>query len=276
MYRLKSPLTAQLELTDACNNACLHCYNYWRYLETNQRFSSDSHKINIEHFRSLLDYLIVNEVRTVTLTGGEPFLRRDVLFDLIVMAKRANMKVGVNTNGVLVTEDDVSRLKNAGTDFILVALLSDNAVIHNRMTNSNAHALTSGTIVNLVKADLNVAVNMVVSSYNWDRVRQTAIYVKDLGIKEFSATPILPCPLAKGHLDLLLKPKQVKQVLSDLLWIKRQGMKVDVLEPLVHCMFDQEERTRFSQFLDNRSCSAGISDMVISPTGDVRPCILAT
>jgi MoaA/NifB/PqqE/SkfB family radical SAM enzyme len=26
---LSAPIDVQLELTEACNNRCLHCYNYW-------------------------------------------------------------------------------------------------------------------------------------------------------------------------------------------------------------------------------------------------------
>jgi len=276
MYRLKSPLSAQLEITNACNNTCKHCYNYWRYLQTGLRLSSDLHEKSFDHFRILLDILIVNEVRTVSFTGGEPFLRRDVLFDLIEIAKNGGMKTVVNTNGSLITNDDIFHLKDVGVDFLLVSLLCDKPSIHNRMANSDTHSFTSAAIARLAKSGLSLSINMVVTSYNWNRVRQTAIYTKDLGVKTFSATPVLPCPLAKEHSDLLLKPEQVKKVLDDLLWVKQQGMNVDVLEPIVHCMFTQAERTRFSQFLNNRSCAAGISDVAISSNGDVRPCILAT
>jgi len=276
MYRLKSPLAAQLEITGACNNACRHCYNYWRYLETGQRISSDPGEQTLGHFQQLLGSLIANEVRTVTITGGEPFLRRDVLFDLVAAAKEAGMKAGVNTNGALITMNDIRRLKDVEVDFLLVSLLSDDPAIHDGIANSHSHALTSEAIANLVEAGLCAAANMVVSTHNWDRVRQTAMYARGLGLNEISATPVLPCPLAKSHSALLLTPEQVKAALNDLLWVQEQGMMVDVLEPLAHCMFSPEERTRFAQFLNHRSCSAGISDMVISPNGDVRPCILAT
>lgn len=276
VFRLKSPLAAQLELTDACNNACLHCYNYWRYLETGKRISHDPHARTLDHFRQLLNHLIINEVRTVTFTGGEPFMRRDVLFDLVGDAKRAGLKTGINTNGALITTGDIGRLQDNGVDFLLVSLLSDDPVIHNRITKSYSHASTSRAITNLAKAGLRVAANMVVSVHNWNRVRQTSMYVRNLGLEEFSATPILSCPLASGHSGLLLSSEQVKIVLNDLLWAQARGMKVDVLEPLAHCMFNEDERVRFSRFLSHRSCSAGISDMVVSPDGDVRPCILAT
>jgi len=276
MYRLKSPLAAQLEITNQCNNSCLHCYNYWRYTETGKKLSKDNPRYNLEHFQALLANLITQEVRTLTLTGGEPFLRRDVLFPLIATAKRAGMKVGVNTNGALIKDGDASMLKELATDFVLVSLLSDEPNMHNWLASSKSHEHTSRAMSRLIKAGLYVSANMVVTAHNFTRVRQTAMYIKDLGLNSFSATPILPCPLALRHKDLLLVPEQVKSVLDDLLWVGNLGLEVDVLEPIVHCLFNEDERTRFAKFLDHRSCSAGISDMVISPSGDVRPCIMAT
>lgn len=275
MYRLKSPLSAQLELTEACNNACLHCYNYWRYEETGQRLDSDSLLRDFDHFEHILDCLAEQEVRTVTFTGGEPFIRQDLLFDLIKAAKVRGLRVGVNTNGALIDSAGIEQLKDSGTDFLLVSLLSNDPATHNEIAHSHSHHRTTEAISLLAASGLNIAVNMVVSSHNWDMVRSTAMYVKDLGINEFSATPVLPCPLASTHHELLLSPRQVVDVLDSLLWVSDQKMMVDVLEPLVHCMFNPEERQRFARFLNHRSCSAGISDVVISPDGDVRPCILA-
>lgn len=275
MYRLKSPLSAQVELTDACNNACLHCYNFWRYKETGQRLHSDSSQRGLDHFEHILSCLIEQEVRTVIFTGGEPFLRRDLLFDLIKDAKAGGLKVGVNTNGALIKPSDVEQLNASGVDFVLVSLLNNDPKIHNKIAHSASHQRTVRAISLLVESGMSTAVNMVVSTHNSGMVRSTAMYAKELGVSEFSATPVLPCPLAKTHHELLLDQSQVVGVLDDLLWVSGQGMMVDVLEPLVHCMFSPEERQRFARFLNHRSCSAGISDMVISPSGDVRPCILA-
>jgi MoaA/NifB/PqqE/SkfB family radical SAM enzyme len=90
MYRLKSPLRVNFELTEARNNACVHCYNFWRYQQTGERASHDDHSRSLKHFERMLDILIEQEVRTVTFTGGEPFLRKDVLFPLVARAKQAS------------------------------------------------------------------------------------------------------------------------------------------------------------------------------------------
>jgi len=49
---IKSPLTAQLELTYACNNNCIYCYNPWRNGE-----SKKHDELPLEKFRRIIEKL---------------------------------------------------------------------------------------------------------------------------------------------------------------------------------------------------------------------------
>jgi radical SAM protein with 4Fe4S-binding SPASM domain len=274
MLRLKSPLSVQLELTDACNNACIHCYNYWRYLETGSKLNKDNLKRTTQHFISIFEILKKCEIRVLILTGGEPFLRRDVLFEIAKLGKKAGMIIGVNTNGTLISPDDADTIYNLGIDFVLISLLGKKPKTHNLITNSRSFSRTIGAIKLLAQRGVNVSVNTVVSKLNFDEIREVAELISGLGVKSFSATPVIACYLAQQHQDILLTPSQIKEVLEILLSIQKDlGLSVDVLEPLVHCMFTADEQLRYGQFLDHRSCSAGITEAAISPNGDVRPCI---
>lgn len=275
MIRLKSPLSVQLELTDACNNACAHCYNYWRYIETGQILNKDEGTRTLAHFIHIIEILASYQIRTLVLTGGEPFLRRDILFTVVNRAKKADMIVGVNTNGVLISESDVNILKCSGVDFVLLSLLADDPAIHNAITHTQSHGSTIRALELLIREEIDVSVNMVVSNVNFARIRQTAELVHSIGARAFSATPVIPCYLAKEHGNILLSPGQIKQVLENLMWAEQLGLNVDVLEPLAHCIFSPSEHRRFIQFLNHRSCSAGITEAAISANGDMRPCIHA-
>jgi len=277
MYRLKSPLRVQMEITEACNNACSHCYNFWRYVETGARISKDDHRRDGNHFARILDMIIEMESNAVTFTGGEPFLRRDILFDLVAQAKSAGLLVHINTNGALIKEDDVSLARDLKVDHFQVSLMSYNAETHNRLAHAKSHGLTVRAIKMLVDANQPMSVNMVTSQANWNQVVPTAEMISELGVKSFSASPILSCHLSSEHGALMLTSDQLKQTMHDLLWVhKHLDLGVYVLEPLVFCAFDAEEREQLSSILGSRYCCAGISDCAISPDGDMRPCILST
>ena len=276
MLRLKSPLSAQLELTGACNNSCIHCYNYWRYLETGQKLDKDSGQYNLDHFSQIIQMLSEIEIHALIFTGGEPFLRQDILFDLAQQGKEAGMIVGLNTNAVFIDQYSANVLNEIGIDFVLVSLLGDESSIHNAIAQTNSHERTIKGIKALTETDIELGVNMVVSRLNYKRIRQTALLLKNLGVKKFTATPVIACYLSEKHNSIRLAPKEIKNVLNDLLWIQENlDLKIDALEPLVHCMFNEEERYHFKQFLGHRTCSAGITECAISPSGDIRPCIHA-
>jgi len=275
VYRLKSPLAAQLELTNACNYACLHCYNYWRYLENGEKIEKVDFSLGISHFEAILEKLIIAGIPSITFTGGEPFTRRDILFSLIKQAKNGNMKVRINTNGSLINQNDVIKMEECGVDFILISFPSCDPIEFKKIINSNNYNATLKAITYLKDSSIGTQINMVVSQININNVRNTGLLLKDYGIKTFCATPVVACPSVDGHRELSLSPNQIKKVLDDLLYLEDCGMHVDVLEPLTHCMFNEEERKKYKQFLSFRGCSAGISDVVISATGDIRACILS-
>ena len=67
MNRLSSPLDVQIELTEACNQNCHHCYNYWR-----QDKRPPTGELAVDQFLIITDQIHSAQVGSVTLTGGEP------------------------------------------------------------------------------------------------------------------------------------------------------------------------------------------------------------
>jgi len=277
MFRLSSPLNAQMEVTEACNNACIHCYNYWRYLETGELLDRDDRTRSLGHFLAILDEIINAGVATVAFTGGEPFLRRDILFDLVAHAKHAGLDVSINTNGALMTTGDVQRVVELSVDSLIVSLLSSRPGTHNDLVSADTFTKTSKAIQMLARTDVVLDVNMVTSKKNWQQVRETAEYVKSLGGTAFSTTPVIACHLSSEHLALMLSGDELRATMHDLLWVKNElGLSVAVLEPIARCLFTKEERKLFKDFVGTRICMGGISDCAISADGDLRACIMSS
>ena len=65
---ISAPLKVQVEMTHNCNSKCLHCYNS-RLLEKQQKFVLSKNQID-----RIVEQLVINQVPSVTLTGGEPLL----------------------------------------------------------------------------------------------------------------------------------------------------------------------------------------------------------
>jgi hypothetical protein len=97
--------SAMIEVTDACNIACVCCYK-----NLGEQFKSLA---DIE--RDIDDACRLRPLHTLTISGGEPTLHPD-LCAIIERIKRRGLLTFLLTNGVLVDDSLAHRLKCAGLD----------------------------------------------------------------------------------------------------------------------------------------------------------------
>lgn len=268
MERLSCPISVQIELTEACNQKCQHCYNYWRY---------DSNKIKDDEldenkFIEIIDKLNFHGISLLTLTGGEPLLRPEILFSMLNRAKKYDMEVGVNSNAVLITKEIAQTLKKERLDHTLISLMGTEDT-HNAISNlPNGFVKTCSGISHLISAGVDVTVNMVVSKLNYGEIYDVGLIIKKLGVRNFCVTPMVPSH--ESHLKYLLSGLECKNSLLELLKTKNDfGFNIDTLEPIARCLFSETEDDTFVNFFGNRICSAAVSSCAISSRGKVRPCI---
>lgn len=102
LFKDKHPTLPHLdvELTERCNNACIHCYIN---LAHNNK-EAINRELKTEQWKDLLDQAASLGVLSIRFTGGEPLLRDDFA-DLYIHARRLGMTVFLFTNARLITED---------------------------------------------------------------------------------------------------------------------------------------------------------------------------
>ena len=263
IYReLKSPVTAQMALTELCNNVCRFCYNSCRGTE------EQSKGLGLEDSLRIAKSLVDNDVFEVVLTGGEPLLRRDLLYAVGQYLSSNGVCVPMNSNLVLVNEDDTRRIKDSGIKSVFGNFSSHNRDTYNMITQTENYDKTIRGIETLLNADISLALNMVVTKLNRSQVYETGKFVHLLGMNSFCATPAAPCEYMSD--DAELSSDEVVGVLDDLLRLRDElDISVDVVEPIPRCIVDNPEK--YEHFF-RRDCAAGKTTVYISPDGDVTPC----
>jgi MoaA/NifB/PqqE/SkfB family radical SAM enzyme len=109
---LAEPLNASIPLTSRCNSQCLYC--------PPDRTARDSEP-SLIHLKELFQQLQSMGVRQVSLTGGEPTLRRD-LEEIVRATQNCSLTPTLLTNGTLLTESRLASLVDAGLKGIVVSL----------------------------------------------------------------------------------------------------------------------------------------------------------
>jgi MoaA/NifB/PqqE/SkfB family radical SAM enzyme len=124
--------TLIFEVTQACNHACLHCYNYWSHPDW-QGPRLDSRATDV---RPLLAHVLDQvECSHVTLTGGEPLLRED-LPEIVSFLAGRGVSVTLISNGHLLTEDATADLIQRGVALFELPLLSFRRETHDLLSGS--------------------------------------------------------------------------------------------------------------------------------------------
>jgi sulfatase maturation enzyme AslB (radical SAM superfamily) len=102
IWRNARPLLGQLdiELTERCNNACIHCCINLPEDDVAAR----SREMGKDFIKDILTQAADLGCLTVRFTGGEPLLRED-LAELYVFTRRLGMQVILFTNGRLITPE---------------------------------------------------------------------------------------------------------------------------------------------------------------------------
>lgn len=267
---LCAPVDVQIELTQACNWRCCHCYNYWRSVGA---VTHRNKHLSRNQLRRIVDELSANQVPSVTITGGEPFVRRNEMFALLEMLREARIHPSINSNLSLVREEDVEKLasEHSGVS-ILFSLLSANAKQHERLAGGLAagtHAQVLGRAASAISHGVPVSMNMVLMRENLAAMEETARLAKQLGVRTFCATKALPNVQAPQH-SYVLTSEEVRQSLLELMRIEREvGIPVDVLGCYPRCLFaDTDAYRRFS----HRTCVAGCTTATIGADGNIRAC----
>ncbi len=262
---LNLPLTVQLEITDKCNHECIYCYGFNPNKKQNKQTESSD-----EVLMKCVQEIIDNKIFSVTITGGEPLLKKELTIKVLSLLIENNIKVSINSNIVLLDDNFLNFLQKHNIG-VLASCPSAIPTSYNNIVGRETYHIFEKNLKKIISAKIPLAVNMVVTQKNIKDIEFTAKRMKELGCKHFAATPV-SLNMNDPQLDLMLDKKNVKQLISELLRIEKElDMQIDILEAIPKCIFDEKTLLEPHPFL-GRKCQAGRTTATISPSGELRPC----
>ncbi|WP_424358523.1 radical SAM protein [Methanocella sp. MCL-LM] len=263
----KEPETGFIyEVTAACNNRCLYCYNVWKCHgrpTPGDLPASEWAKITGKLQRE-------SSVRLITVSGGEPLLRKD-LPEILGDIKARHINVNLITNGTLLTGDNVAGTIDSVSMYEL-PLLSDTAFAHDYLAQSKAFDKVIDGMANITAAGGNFAAVFVATRVNADDLEGACLMAIALGARTLMYNPFNPGGEGLRHMEKLRLPASTVKAHLDLLEeLSRQyGIPVHCGVPVLPCVLDTREYKRITF----GSCPAGGQGAyyTIDPQGMMRMC----
>jgi len=268
MLRPKSPISLQVELTDACNHHCTHCYNFWRTDDYWKFEKSDS-----SNLLRIADKIIEAEVFHVVLSGGEPLVVPiATLEELVDKYKSGGVSVSFNSNITLVKSAHIEMFKKYGLS-ILTSVPSYNQEDFERITMKKGSFDSFVDSAKLISGNgVYLSSNMVVNKQTLNDVYTTGKFMASLGAKGFCATRMSPSNngIITDYSSTVLDRDDMVSMLDQLLAVHEDfGLTVNSLNAIPYCFTDNP--LKYSMIL-NRSCVAGLTSGGMSSKGDLRAC----
>lgn len=116
------------ELTKACQNDCMFCYNVWKEVD-----DYPEEELSTEQALRVIDNVIRgSDCKYIALTGGEPLLKKGI-FDISSHITEKGVTVVLITNGGLLTEKHVAKCMKNGIKYFEISLHGHKPEIHDKL-----------------------------------------------------------------------------------------------------------------------------------------------
>jgi radical SAM protein with 4Fe4S-binding SPASM domain len=118
------------ELTDACNQECKFCYNYWKGAGCAMDVPSPDFRLARRTLRRLLRQA---NICSISLSGGEPMLMPRI-HELTLKARFAGANVNLLSNGTIIKDMDIEVMNQIGVGTIQIPILAAEPALHDYTT----------------------------------------------------------------------------------------------------------------------------------------------
>lgn len=269
---LSAPVNANIEVTSKCNLNCIFCS-----AEANNISNHD--ELSISDLLNLADDLRDLKIFNVKITGGEPFVKKDIMPFLSKLSR--NHRISINTNGTLLTERIVSELSRLNIETVIVSLDSSNRITNDRLRSEDSFEKIVEGIKNLKKFKIPVYISAVLTRLNINEITELARFVKRLGFSHLGVNNIYPKGRAKD-MDIELAPtyNELESFCLEINEFNKTNKNIFISFEQAHWYGMKNSIDKSKTGIEKRQkryllpCHAGVNQIGILANGDVVPCLL--
>ncbi|MBT8440173.1 MAG: radical SAM protein [Gammaproteobacteria bacterium] len=287
--RTYTPTDAIIFLTYRCTSRCKAC-NIW------QRKVKIDDELTWDQWKPILANLAENNIRSIELFGGDALLRKDLLINMIRYCTDNNIYTFFPTNSSSLTNSTITDLVDAGLGTIYFSL-DEVPSINEPIRGVKRHFERVTTAIRTLKktADGKKGPRIVcittVSSMNYKYLRNLIDVAFEMGadeyeihgiseftsdsVKDSAVNGILPDPYFmptddKSHAFTL---EQATELLTALKQIRREKDRYSPMSITMENLDGLTAGNLTELHYPHQTCLFATTQVVISPFGDVQPCL---
>jgi radical SAM protein with 4Fe4S-binding SPASM domain len=246
----------RLQVTRGCNFTCPWCFS--------DAAKPLANELSLKEILPVVDQLVSCGLRTMTLTGGEPLLRKDFSLGLLKYLRRKRIYAKLFTNGSLLDDDSIRALSGIANE-VQVSLYDEKYWPRIR--------LLAGR---LKKEGIRVVLRATFTSKNYSRVKKIVNFVEDCGADALRARPFVAKGRGSRHRDYLMSALEYKKSIGYLASQRRnKRYPIQLLNPSFPFLYDKKidpDLCASNGFRGYTLCKCIEYTGTILPDGGVRVC----
>lgn len=197
------PITLQFELTGQCNLKCKHCYN--------RSGDSDRETLMTPEKWCELSRQIVSDggIFQCIISGGEPLLLGEKLFDIMDILHDDGTSFVVITNALLLTKKFVRRFAKYRYFWFQISIDGSTAELHDEFRGvvGSFNRAVNGAL-EISDAGIPLVIAHTVTPKNLNRVEDMINLSYDLGANSIILGEVMPSGRAYEHEEIILNDEQ--------------------------------------------------------------------
>jgi len=235
-----------------------------------------SQELSNREWSSFIDSASRMHAAVIVVTGGEPLLRADI-FDIIKYIHKKGIASHVCTNGTLLNELIVNRIKDSELNTISISLDSYCAEVHNQIRGVDCFdsVIRGIKLLRRTMPEIKIGINYLISKQNFRNMHRMIPFAEKLKVNQIKFDPI--------RTNLMYRKKNLSSF-GDLLFNKDDLPELYLeIEKLLHAVSKTKLLTTSSTFMKGiinlfkgppyrMSCYAGYISCAIDALGLVSPC----
>ncbi len=252
------PLEGSLEVTLRCNLRCVHCY-----LGDFRSGIPDMQELSLAEIRSIIDQVTDAGCLDFLITGGEPFVRPDML-DIYGYAKEKGLLVTIFTNGTLLTPYIADYLADMPPFQAEITLYGASKETYERISGipGSFERCVRGIDL-LLERDISLKLKTMLLTLNHHELEAMQRFSASRGI-EFRYDPLINGAHdgGRGPLSYRVDPEKV--------------IEIEMQDPVRSQEMEKFSRRYSKVQVDDKyiyTCGAGRYSFHIDPYGRMSPCI---
>lgn len=246
-----------IEVTERCNLRCSHCYV--------GGYSDFSKDMSPFQFQQVLDQIACLGVSFVSLSGGEPLLLGERVFQYAALLKSYGIHTTLVTNGLLISR--YSAGKYAPFDHIQISMDGPREV-HDAIRGRGSHDALIDAVEHLrAEAAERLSLRMTLHSANFRYLAETYRTAKGLGVR-FSVERFTQPPGHCAQGISLLTPGQLQETLEFC-----REHNIHSLDPLMNMLRHVGKGGAAPLHRVTGGCTAGIAGVAVTAGLDLLPCV---